>query len=137
MEKIITFGQQQDVDKNLGTNLYRTSVVCESTRNWMLGVVIVCPNSRSENDLKSHGNDEELHERRDTLMISRISLISVKKIFRKAKLHGFLNIGGETGCLWWTTLFSSKFFLNYCAVKQLINVIAIFPCNAPLFGIHA
>ena len=55
MEEMITFGQQQDVDKNLGTNLDRTSVVCEPTGDWMLGVVLACPDSSSVNHLKWNG----------------------------------------------------------------------------------
>lgn len=78
MEEMITFRQQEDVDKNLGTNLYRTSVVCESTGNWMLGVVIVCSDSRSENDLKS--NDYLLNRRHTLIKLRITSLISVKKV---------------------------------------------------------
>lgn len=52
MEEMTTFGQQQDVDKNLGTNLDRISVVCELTVDWMFRVVFVCPDSRSVNHLK-------------------------------------------------------------------------------------
>ena len=75
----------------------------------MLGVVIVCPDSRSENDLKSNGNDGELHNRRHKLIILGISLISAKKVLEK--LHGFPNIGGKTRCPWWIMLFSSNLFL--------------------------
>lgn len=52
MDKVLTLGQQQNVDKNLGTNLYWINVVCECAVYWMLSIVLVCSNSCSVNHLK-------------------------------------------------------------------------------------